>query len=273
MDVVVIGGGGTLGRLLCGQLEARGHRAIALGRTSGDLRDPATVVRTRAPVIINCAGASVAMGLGHGWRGYGAVDVPIGTAAAQAARELGARLVYIGVHHPPALRATPYVEAHERVIAAMHDVDGCVVRATGFYAAFTALLPFARRGFLPDVGDGRARTNPICERDLAEIVVDIALGGDGPREVSAGGPDVLTRREIFELVAAQANRRVRIVGLPVWLAGIGARTLRLVHPRIGQFGQFAVGLAKHDVIAPSLGTTKLADYVASPLVVGRRTAA
>jgi NADH dehydrogenase len=273
MDVVVIGGGGTLGRLLCGQLEARGHRPIALGRASGNLRNPATIERTGARVIINGAGASVALGFGHGWRGYRAVDVPVGIAAAEAARRLGARLVYVGVHHPPALRATPYVDAHERVAAAMNDVNGCVVRATGFFSAFTALLPLARRGILLDVGDGRARTNPICEHDLAEIVVDIALGGEGPRDVSAGGPDVLTRREIFELVAAQANRRVRIAGMPRWLAGIGAGAMRLVHPRMGQFGQFAVGLAKHDVIAPSLGTTRFADYVKSPLVVGRRTAA
>jgi hypothetical protein len=37
--------------------------------------------------------------------------------------------------------------------------------------------------------------------------------------------------------------------------------MRALHPRIGQFMQFAVGLAKHDVIAPSLGTTKLGDYL------------
>jgi uncharacterized protein YbjT (DUF2867 family) len=273
MDVLVIGGGGTLGRLLCAQLAGRGHTPIAFGRASGNLRDPAVIAEPGARVIINCAGASVAMGLGHGWRGYRAIDVPIGIAAVHAARSPGARLVYVGVHHPPALRATPYVDAHERVAAAMADVDGCVVRATGFHAAYAALLPMARRGVLVDVGDGRCRTNPICERDLAEILADVALGGDGPREVSAGGPDVLTRRQIFELVAARAGRRVRIGGVPTWIASAGARVTRLAHPRIGQFMQFAVGLAKHDVIAPALGTTRLSDYLESPDVVGRRTAA
>lgn len=273
MSVVVIGGGGTLGRLICAGLSARGQTAIPMGRASGNLRDPAVLAAPGGSVIINCAGASVAMGLGYGWRGYRAVDVPIGIAAAQAARSSGARLVYVGVHHPAALRGTPYVDAHERVASAMADVEGCVVRATGFYSAYAALLPMARRGVLVDVGDGRCRTNPICERDLAAIVVDVALGGDGPRDVSAGGPDVLTRREIFELVAARAGRRVRIGGIPTWMASISAGITRVMHPRIGQFMQFAVGLARHDVIAPSLGTKRFADYLQSPEVVGRRTAA
>jgi uncharacterized protein YbjT (DUF2867 family) len=262
MDVLVIGGGGTLGRLVCREVAARGHRTVSLGRRDGDLRDPDVIARARARVIVNCAGASVALGLGHGWRGYRAVDVPIGHAAIAAARRTNARLVYVGVHHPPSMRDTAYVDAHERVADLMKDVDGAIVRATGFFSAFAALVPMARRGLLVDIGDGKARTNPICERDLAEIVVDVALGGDGPRDVAAGGPEVFTRREIFEHVARCADRRVRMAGMPVWLSAVGAAALRLVHPRMGQFAQFAVGLAKHDVIAPALGTTRLGDYLA-----------
>lgn len=273
MDVLVIGGGGTLGRLVCSELAARGQRAIPFGRRDGDLRDSAVIAAPAAKVIINCAGASVAMGLGKGWRGYRAVDIPIGRAAVEAAKRTQARLIYVGVAHPAALRSTAYVDAHEQVAAAMTEVDGCVVRANGFFSAYTALLPMAKRGFLVDIGDGSARTNPICERDLAEIVVDVALGGDGPRDVTAGGPDIMTRREIFEQIAAIAGRRVRIGGMPTWMAAASAGFTRLVHPRMGQFMQFAVGLAKHDAIAPSLGTTRFADYVSSLDVVGRRTAA
>lgn len=245
MDVLVVGRGGGLGRLVCAELVARGHR----------------VVEEHPRIVINCAGASVALALGKGWRGYRAVDVPVGLRAIETAKRHGARLVYVGVHHGPALRDTAYVDAHERVAEAMRDMDGCVVRATGFFSAYAALLPIAKRGFLVDIGDGSARTNPICEHDLAEIVVDVALGGDGPRDVSAGGPDVMTRRQIMELVAAQANRRVRIAGAPVWLGRIGSLALRAVHPRMGQFAQFAVGLAQHDVIAPTLGTSRLIDYL------------
>ncbi len=262
MDVLVIGGGGALGRLVCGQLAARGHRARPLGRRDGDLRDPAVIAHAAAPVIINCAGASVAMGLGRGWRGSRAVDVPIGLAAVEAARRTSARLIYISAHHPPALRDTAYIDAHERVATAMADVEGAVVRPTGFFSAITsAFLPMARRGRMFDVGDGHARTNPISERDLAEIVVDVALGRDGPRDVAVGGPEVMSRREMLERIAEAADHRARVTGIPLALCKLNAALLRAVHPRMGQFVQFVVGLAQHDVIAPACGTTRLGDYV------------
>jgi uncharacterized protein YbjT (DUF2867 family) len=278
MDVLVIGGGGALGRLVCGELTVRGHRAIALGRSDGNLRDPAVIARAAAPLIINCAGASVQLGFGKGWRGYRAVDTPIGLAAIEAARRTNARLIYISAHHPPAMRHTPYIDAHERVVEAMRDIDGAVVRPTGFFSAITsAFLPMAKRGRMFDVGDGRARTNPISERDLAEIVVDVALGGDGPRDVAVGGPEVMSRRDMLERVAEAAGYRAKVTGMPLALCKLNAALLRAVHPRMGQFVQFVVGLAQHDVIAPACGTTKLADYVAQSSVsldvVGRRTTA
>jgi hypothetical protein len=35
-----------------------------------------------------------------------------------------------------------------------------------------------------------------------------------------------------------------------------------VHPRIGQFMQFAVGLAEHGVVAPVMGTKRFGDHLA-----------
>lgn len=266
--MLVLGGGGALGRLVCEQVTARGHRAIPLGRRDGDLRDPDVIARSGASLIINCAGASVAMALGRGWRGYRAVDVPIGLAAVEAARRTRARLIYVSAHHNEHIRRTPYIGAHERVAEAMADVDGAVVRPTGFFSAITsAFLPMARRGRMFDVGSGRARTNPICERDLAEIIVDVALGGDGPRDVSVGGPEVMSRREMIERIASAAGYQAKVTAVPIAVAKLNAALLRLLHPRMGQFMQFAVGLAQHDLVAPACGTTKLADYVAA-LVAG-----
>ncbi|MBA2545092.1 MAG: hypothetical protein H0V17_35945 [Deltaproteobacteria bacterium] len=260
MDTLLLGARGGLGRLIAVQLANRGHAVRTVTREVA--RDPDALIAAArgAGAIVNCAGASVAMGLGHGWRGYRAVDTPIGLAAAHAAKALDIRMVYVGVAHPPELARCAYVDAHERVVAAMRDLDGVVVRATGFYSAYAALLSMARRGFLIDIGNGRTRTNPIDERDLAEIVAE-QVRGDGPREISVGGPDVLTRGEIFERVAQLAGRRVRMVRLPAWLAGINAAMVRVVHPRMGQFARFAVLLAKHDAIAPAVGTRRFDAYL------------
>lgn len=260
MEILVLGARGGLGRLVCAELASRGHQVKTA--TRADARDPDALARAAAPggAIVNCAGASVALGLGHGWRGYRAVDTPIGLVAAEAARRTGARLVYVGVHHPPALARGAYVDAHERVAAAMQELDGVVVRATGFFSAYAALLPMARRGFLVDIGDGRARTNPIHERDLAAIVAE-SVTGAGPRELSAGGPEVMTRGQIFEAVAARAGRRVRMARMPAWLASASGAVLRVLHPRMGQFMRFAADVARHDAIAPALGARTLAGYL------------
>lgn len=257
MDVLVLGVRGGLGRLVCAELASRGHAVRSVPRSSTRDADALVAAGHGVGAIVDCAGASV--GFGPGWRGYGAIDTPIGLAAAAAARRLDARMVYVSVHHPPALATTAYVAAHERVVAAMRDVDGVVVRPTGFFSAFGSLLAMARRGWLVDIGSGTARTNPIDERDLAAIVAECTIG-DGPRELSAGGPEVLTRGELFDLVADFAGRRVRTLRVPVWLGGAMASALRVVHPRMGQFAKFAAGLGRHDVIAPALGTRTLRDY-------------
>ena len=261
MGIVVLGGTGNLGTLVAGELTRRGETVKACGRRDGDARDPEVVTRlaTGASAIIDCAGASVAMGLGRGWRGYRAVDTPIGMAAIEAAKRTGARLVYIGVAHAPELAYCTYIDAHERVAAAMGDIDGVVIRPTGLFSAYASLLPMAKRGLLVDLGRGHTRTNPIDDGDLATIIAD-AVHGDGPREIACGGPEVMTRRQIFELVGAAAGQK-RVRGFPVWLARINAAMLRLVHPRIGQFMQFAVGLAEHGVVAPVMGTKRFGDHL------------
>jgi nucleoside-diphosphate-sugar epimerase len=37
--------------------------------------------------------------------------------------------------------------------------------------------------------------------------------------------------------------------------------VRVLHPRMGQFARFAAGVARHDAIAPALGTSTLAGYL------------
>ena len=276
--VALLGAGGALGSLVRAQLEARGSRVRAIPRASA--RDAAAIaaaldgVPAASAAIVDCAGASTALAFGRGWRGFGAVDTPIGLAAAAAARRTGARIIYVATHFAAAQRATPYVAAHERVVDAIRDLPGCAIRATGFFSAFGGLVDLARRGVRVDVGRGAARTNPIDDRDLAELVADRALAAHAPGaplvELAAGGPDVLTRREIFERIiaaagavaGAAAGRRVRLVRMPVWLALAGAALLSPLHPRIAQFGRFACGLGRHDVVAPVAGARHLADYLA-----------
>jgi hypothetical protein len=82
----------------------------------------------------------------------------------------------------------------------------------------------------------------------------------------------MTRREMLERIAHAAHCRAKITGIPTWLVRANATVLGALHPRMGQFLRFVVDLARYDLIAPTLGTTRLADYVDSLGAVGRRTA-
>ncbi|MGE0870568.1 MAG: hypothetical protein AB7P03_18530 [Kofleriaceae bacterium] len=113
-----------------------------------------------------------------------------------------------------------------------------------------------------DIGNGKARTNPIADVDIASIVADEALAvSTGFRTIAAGGPNVLTRRAIFEQVAARAGRAAKFVRMPAWLANAYGIGLRVVHPRLGQFLRFAALIGRHDAIAPARGTHRFSDYL------------
>src|SRR5580692_7152081 len=109
--VLVVGATGIVGGAVCGELAARGIEAKRLSRSVGDARSSPVVAAAARGVdaIVDCAGASCAIALGHGWRGYRAVDVPIGRACIAAAHATGARLVYVAAFHAPALAAQPYI--------------------------------------------------------------------------------------------------------------------------------------------------------------------
>ena len=160
MNVVVIGGTGTLGWLVTSELAARGHRVELVPRI--EARDPAAIARRRAPVIVSCAGASVAF----------ARSVAAGAAIA--------RLTCRSASPPSKQRGEPerdFVYAGARLSTgdASHAVHrsahervdyrdgrrrrGCVVRATGILPAACSAPGRSRVGWLLDVGDGQAHTN------------------------------------------------------------------------------------------------------------------
>ncbi|MBZ0234619.1 MAG: NAD(P)H-binding protein, partial [Deltaproteobacteria bacterium] len=236
--IAVAGGTGALGRRVIDRALTAGHTVRLLtrdparipadlrGRVTpvvGDARDGRAAVELAqgADVLFSCAGASVMMERGRGWRGYGAVDTPLNTALVDAAVAGGRpRVVYVSVFHTPAMRRLAYVDAHERVVERVvaSGLPHAIVRPTGFFSAVTAsYLGLARSGALPEIGDGSARTNPIGDDDLAAVCL-AAIESDEPAlAVDAGGPDVVTRHAIAEMAFAAARTEPRYRRVPPWL--------------------------------------------------------
>ena len=80
---------------------------------------------------------------------------------------------------------------------------------------------------LPLIGGGTTKMQPVYVGDVATAVADAV---DGKARAGAiyelGGPEVLTMREIMEIILATADRRRTLVSLPFGIAKLQALLLQ-----------------------------------------------
>ncbi|MEL7210273.1 MAG: NAD(P)H-binding protein, partial [Actinomycetota bacterium] len=172
------------------------------------------------------------------------------------------RFVYVSMHgaDQPELRDLAITKAHEKVVAELEasPIEHRVVRPCGYFSDMGALLSMAKRGVAMLVGDGSNRMSPIHGRDLAQICVDTAEGGQ--IEVEAGGPEVLTQRAAAELAFDVVGKRPRIVVIPMWAARGLVKGVGALSAQFGDLADFIVTAGEVDGVGPPLGTTTLRSY-------------
>lgn len=134
-----------------------------------------------------------------------------------------------------------------------------VVKPTGIFGAFAEFVTMARKGPVPVIGSGTAQTNPVHERDVAEVIIRSL--NSAPQTVEVGGPDVLTRREIVELSFRTIESRPRPLAMPAWFMSLVAGIFRLFHPRMSEFLRFVILASTNPCVAPQVGTRHLAPYL------------
>lgn len=270
--ILVAGATGSVGREVVRLARESGHRVTALSRNAGALRDAADRVipfdATQGipelaghEVVISTLGAPV--GMSHpDRRPFRAIDFGANLNILKGARRAGIeRFIYVAAHIEQGYASTSYILAHEEFVNALHDsgIPYTVLRPTGIFSAFHDFVPMARRGLLMVLGDGRARTNPIHQADVAQACLD-AIGASD-RERNLGGPDILTRREIAELAFAAVGKRPRILRLPASSMELGGSVTRIFNQRLGEMLEFVARVATVDCIAPVAGGRKLSDYL------------
>ena len=93
---------------------------------------------------------------------------------------------------------------------------------TNRFAALAAVSPV-----LPLIGGGLTRLQPVYVGDVATAVADAVDGRTKPGAVyELGGPEVLTMREIMEIILAIIERQRMLVSLPFGLAKFKAMFLQ-----------------------------------------------
>jgi uncharacterized protein YbjT (DUF2867 family) len=280
--VTIAGATGSLGRRLTAELEWRGRPVRALVRDGSraaamDPQPSEVVVCDLTDVqadlagacrdqhtVISVAGQSTDTRRLPDRRGFHEVDYEGNVRLVEAAEAAGVeRFLYVSVFDAGRLRGLEYVDAHERVVERLRAsaLDATVVRANGFFSAYRELLELADAGRrIPLFGGGSARSNPIHEADLAVACLAALEGAEA--EVEVGGPETLTRRQEVDLAFAAVGRPPRTALVSPLAARAAASVLRPFDRRRSASIAFVAAISAIDMVAPSHGERRLADYFA-----------
>jgi uncharacterized protein YbjT (DUF2867 family) len=241
--VTVFGGSGFLGRSVVRALCKRDYRIrVAVRRpelaghlqplgkvgqihaVQANLRYPASVEAAMrdSDVAINLVGILTEAGA----QTFDAVQAAGAGAVARAARAVGARMVHVSAigadENSPSRYARAKAAGEKAVLSATPAatimrpsvVFGPEDQFTNRFAALARMSPM-----LPLIGGGMTKLQPVYVGDVATAVADAVDGKTKPGAVyELGGPEVLTMREIMEIILATIERRRMLVSLPFGLA-------------------------------------------------------
>ena len=287
MKVLVAGATGLIGREVVRLLVEAGHavrtlsqsaeRAERLRALTADVRiadatkqDALRGICEGIDVVVSALGAPVLPGAGTR-RAFGDVDRAANERLLAEALGAGVRrFVYVGVYTTPAYADTAYVRAHTDVERRVRDsgLEHGFVRTTGVFGALAELVSMARKGPVPLIGDGAAKTNPVHETDVAESVLRAVLA-PASTEVELGGPETLTRRRIAELAFHAWKKAPKLIALPVWLMRVIAWFYGLANRRMTELLAFVIPASTTECVAPAGGTRKLGAYFEEVAARGR----
>lgn len=244
----VFGGSGFVGRYAVTALAKQGWRVRAAERrpdlagflqTSGFVGQVAPVqanLRFAPSVERAIAGAKLvvnAVGLlsSTGTQTFKAIHVEGARHVARAAREAGvARLVHVSAIGADAKSAARYARTKaEGEAAVLEEFPGAIIIRPSivfgpedeFFNRFAAMARISP--LLPLIGGGRTRFQPVYVGDLAAAIANVADGDGKPGTIyEAGGPEVLSFRELLDLTQEWAGRKRGYMPLPFWLAKLQA---------------------------------------------------
>jgi NADH dehydrogenase len=244
----VFGGSGFVGRYAVAALAKQGWRVRAAVRRpdlAGFLQ-PAGLVGQVAPVQANVrypnsveravSGAKVvvnAVGVltSGGKQTFKAIHVDAPRATAKAAREAGVRqFVHISAIGADPKSASRYARSKaEGEAAVREEFPGAVIIRPSivfgpedeFFNRFAAMARISP--LLPLIGGGRTRFQPVFVGDLATAITACAAGDAKPDTIyEAGGPEVLSFRQLLDLTQEWTGRSRGYLPLPFWLAKLQA---------------------------------------------------
>jgi len=273
--ILVAGATGYLGQFVVKAFKAKGYWIRALGRSSerlapvekhadelyiGDITKPESLAGLCDGIDIIVS--SVGITRQKDGLTYKDVDYQANRNLLTMAEASGvSRFLYVHVLNAEKLEDVALVQAKQAFVDDLKrsGLDHTVVCPTGFFSDMEEFLSMARAGRVYLFGDGSNRINPIHGADLAEACVDALASSES--EITVGGPEVLTYREIAELAFSVLGRPAKITCIPKSLVSALVAAMRWLTPaKVYGPVQFMASVMTMDVVGEKHGQQRLADH-------------
>ena len=138
-------------------------------------------------------------------------------------------------------------------------LDYLIVYPNGFFSDMLEYLKMAKKGRGFVFGSGENKINPIYGGDLAKACVDAAAGNE--KEMTIGGPDVLTHNEILATAFDIYGKKLKIIKIPMWIRNLLLGIMRFF-TSVKTYGpvEFFMTVLVMDLVAPYYGNHHLRDF-------------
>lgn len=170
------------------------------------------------------------------------------------------RFVYVSIYGSetsPRLRQGWMQEEFSRELM-RSGLSFTIIKPVGLFSGLHDLIIMARRGFILTPGDGTPETNPIHQRDLAQVCREYLE--EGPPVLDVGGPEVHSRQEVADMVCRMTACRVN-VNVPYWLVKAGLAMARPLGRNLYDKLSFFSYITTHEMVAPQYGSRRFEDYL------------
>ncbi len=277
--VTIYGGSGFVGRYIARRMAKDGWRVRVATRNPNEamfvkpygavgqvepvfcnVRDDASVrsAMQGAEAVVNCTGTFATRGRNN----MQAVQVEGAARIARLAAEEGvARMIHVSAIGAAENGPSEYLQSkaagEAAVLAAMPRA--VILRPSilfgnedAFFNRFGALAAISP--VLPLVG-AETRFQPLSVEDLAEAAAKAVRGDVAGGVYELGGPDVMTFRELMQLMLGVIRRRRLIVNLPFWIA-------RFVAPIATTVDALSLGIIKAPITPDQVRSLTVDNVVA-----------
>lgn len=274
-NILLAGATGYLGSYLLNALIANQNQVLAIVRNPKKLRNNnENFLEIKQAEVTNpetlrdiCKGINTVIstvGITRQKDGltYWDVDYKANMNLLEEAKKAGVkRFVYVSAINGNKYRNLKIFEAKEKFVDALKSsgLNYTIVRPNGFFSDMKDFLHMAKSGRIYLFGSGNQKFNPIHGEDLATFIVDNLEATN--RELTVGGPDVLSLNDISKLALSAFKMPIKIIHLPDWMRKLTIWSLR-TFTNVKTYGpiEFFLTLMAEDNIAPTYGKHHLKNF-------------